>query len=108
MAVLLAAVGAALTFAAAHHVGPNGEEMVPAKFLFRALAGLYFTALYVVRGFGVAVGRHAGYDVLVGRGGRCARSPRPPKSGGGAGYVAADHARCRSPPSTSADQRVVA
>jgi hypothetical protein len=65
-AVLLAGVGAALTFAAAHHLGPNGEEVVPAKFLFRSLAGLYFTALYVVRGFGVAVGAHAGYDVLVG------------------------------------------
>ena len=65
-AVLLAGVGAALTFAAAHHVGPSGEEMVPARFLFRTLAGLYFTALYVVRGFGVAVGAHAGYDVLVG------------------------------------------
>ncbi|HET6573630.1 MAG TPA: CPBP family intramembrane glutamic endopeptidase [Fimbriiglobus sp.] len=65
-AVLLAGVGAALTFAAAHHIGPGGEEMVPARFLFRTLAGLYFTALYVVRGFGVAVGAHAGYDVLVG------------------------------------------
>jgi hypothetical protein len=65
-AVLLAGVGAALTFAAAHHVGPAGEEMVPARFLFRTMAGLYFTALYVVRGFGVAVGAHAGYDVLVG------------------------------------------
>ena len=33
---------------------------------FRAAAGLYFTCLYVGRGFGVAVGAHAGYDVLVG------------------------------------------
>ncbi len=65
-AVFLAGVGAALTFAAAHHVGPNGEEMNAVKFLFRTVAGLYFTALYVVRGFGVAVGAHAGYDVLVG------------------------------------------
>jgi hypothetical protein len=65
-AVLLAGVGAAVTFAAAHHVGPNGEEMVPAKFMFRTVAGMYFTALYVLRGFGIAVGAHAGYDVLVG------------------------------------------
>ena len=66
-AVLLAAVGAALAFAAAHHVGPYGEEMATARcFVFRTAAGLYFTALYVVRGFGVAVGAHAGYDVLVG------------------------------------------
>ena len=28
--------------------------------------GLFFTALFVGRGFGIAVGAHAGYDVLVG------------------------------------------
>jgi hypothetical protein len=27
---------------------------------------LYFTLLFVARGFGIAVGAHAGYDVLVG------------------------------------------
>ena len=35
------------------------------KFLFRFVAGLYFTALYVFRGFGIAVGAHAAYDILV-------------------------------------------
>ena len=35
-------------------------------FVFRAAVGLYFTALFVVRGFGIAVGAHAGYDILVG------------------------------------------
>ena len=35
-------------------------------FFFRTLAGLYFVLLYQLRGFGVAVGAHAGYDVLVG------------------------------------------
>jgi hypothetical protein len=35
-------------------------------FVFRTVAGLYFTLLFVLRGFGVAVGAHAGYDVLVG------------------------------------------
>lgn len=66
VAIVLAAVAAALLFAAAHHVGPYGEAMNPYVFLFRTLAGLYFTALFVCRGFGVAVGAHAGYDVLVG------------------------------------------
>jgi Type II CAAX prenyl endopeptidase Rce1-like len=65
-AVLLAAGGAAVAFAAAHHVGPYGEPMNPPVFVFRAVAGLYFTVLFVGRGFGVAVGAHAGYDVLVG------------------------------------------
>jgi Type II CAAX prenyl endopeptidase Rce1-like len=66
LAVPLAAVIAAVVFAAAHHVGPYGEPVHSPVFLFRALAGLFFTAIYVARGFGVAVGAHAGYDILVG------------------------------------------
>ncbi len=62
----LAAFAASLAFAAAHHVGPYGEPMRADYFVFRTLAGLYFTALFVARGFGIAVGAHAGYDVLVG------------------------------------------
>lgn len=66
-AVLLGAVLAAAAFAAAHHAGPYGEwPVVPEVFAFRLVAGLFFTALYVFRGFGIAVGAHAGYDVLVG------------------------------------------
>jgi membrane protease YdiL (CAAX protease family) len=64
--VLLAAVTAAVLFAAAHHVGPHGEPVDGFNFLFRVVAGLYFTALYQFRGFGIAVGAHACYDVLVG------------------------------------------
>jgi hypothetical protein len=66
VAVVLAATAGAVGFAAAHHVGPYGEPVQPYVFLFRAVAGLYFTVLFVGRGFGVAVGAHAGYDVLVG------------------------------------------
>ncbi len=63
---VLSAAAAALLFSAAHHVGPYGEPLNQYVFLFRTVAGLYFTLLYVARGFGVAVGAHAGYDVLVG------------------------------------------
>lgn len=66
IAIPLAAVFAAVVFAAAHHVGPYGEPIHSPVFLFRALAGLFFTAIYVARGFGIAVGAHAGYDILVG------------------------------------------
>jgi hypothetical protein len=66
VAVVLAGAAAALTFAAAHHVGPHGEPMDAMKFTFRVAAGLFFTALYVLRGFGIAVGAHAAYDILVG------------------------------------------
>jgi membrane protease YdiL (CAAX protease family) len=63
---LLAAAASALLFAAAHNVGPQGEAFDGTVFLFRTMAGMYFCALLELRGFGVAVGAHAGYDVLVG------------------------------------------
>ncbi len=66
MAVGVAAIAGSLVFAAAHHIGDAGEPLDAMRFLFRATAGLYFTILYVTRGFGVAVGAHAGYDILVG------------------------------------------
>jgi hypothetical protein len=66
IAVVLAVAGSALAFAAAHHIGLHGEPMVPAIFLFRALAGVYFALLFQFRGCGIAVGAHAIYDVFVG------------------------------------------
>jgi hypothetical protein len=66
LAMLLAAGASAALFAAAHHVGPFGEPFDDRIFLFRALAGLYFAGLYQLRGFGIAVGAHVCYDVLVG------------------------------------------
>jgi hypothetical protein len=61
-----AALGSALLFSAAHHVGPFGEPFNREVFVFRTLAGLYFTVVYRLRGFGVAAGSHALYDVVVG------------------------------------------
>ncbi len=55
-----------LAFAAAHHIGGQGEAFVPEVFMFRAMAGIYFALLCQLRGFGVAAGTHALYDVLVG------------------------------------------
>lgn len=65
-ALVLAAVASALLFAAAHNLGPHGEPFHPYIFLFRTIAGLFFAWLFCVRGFGIAVGAHTGYDVLVG------------------------------------------
>jgi membrane protease YdiL (CAAX protease family) len=64
--LLLAGSGSALIFSAAHHTGPCGEAFDAYVFLFRTLAGIYFTLLYQWRGFGIAVGAHACYDVLAG------------------------------------------
>jgi hypothetical protein len=66
IAMLVAAVLASLAFSAAHHIGPAGEPMVPIVFYFRTAAGLVFSALYITRGLGIAVGAHAGYNILVG------------------------------------------
>jgi hypothetical protein len=66
LALLLAALTSALVFSAAHHLGPNGEEFDTYVFIFRTVAGLYFTAVFHQRGFGITVGAHAFYDVLVG------------------------------------------
>jgi hypothetical protein len=64
--VMLSAFASALLFAGAHHLGPNGDAFSIYVFAFRTFAGLYFAILYQARGFGIAVGAHAGYDVLVG------------------------------------------
>lgn len=66
LAAAAAALASAALFSAAHHVGPYGEPYNGSVFLFRLLAGLYFAVVYQLRGFGVAVGAHACYDVLVG------------------------------------------
>src|SRR5262245_45335433 len=62
LAFPLAAAASAAAFAAAHHVGPYGEAYVPYLFFFRLLAGVYFAAVYQLRGFGIAVGAHACYN----------------------------------------------
>ena len=63
--VILAAILTSLLFAAAHHVGPSGEPVQWFRFLFRWLAGMFFSILFIYRGFGIAAGSHAAYDVLA-------------------------------------------
>jgi hypothetical protein len=62
----MAAVASATLFATAHIIGPNGEPYSNYKFVFRLVAGLYFEALFQFRGFGIAVGAHACYNLMVG------------------------------------------
>src|SRR5262249_39979241 len=66
LTAIVAGVASALLFSAAHHVGPAGEPFQGYVFVFRTVAGLYFAILYRWRGFGIAAGSHACYDVLVG------------------------------------------
>ncbi len=70
---MLAALFQALLFSASHHLPGSPEQITNVMearaalpvFTFRTLAGLYFAAIYIERGFGIAAGSHACYDLLV-------------------------------------------
>ena len=55
----------AVIFSLFHYIGPFGDPLQLYSFVFRMIAGLFFSALYVVRGFGITAWTHALYDVLV-------------------------------------------
>jgi len=57
-------LGAAI-FSAFHYVGAYGDVFTVQSFTFRMIAGLFFSALYVLRGFGVDAWTHALYDVFL-------------------------------------------
>lgn len=65
-ALVLAVIATSLIFSAAHYIGPAADQFSPYSFTFRALAGGFFALLFVLRGFGVTVGAHAAYDLIVG------------------------------------------
>ena len=55
----------ALIFSAFHYIGPFGDPLRLDSFVFRTIAGIAFSALYVFRGFGITAWTHALYDVIV-------------------------------------------
>ena len=59
----LAVMGSALAFAVYHFPSLGAIRLSLALFYFAA--GVYFAVIYVARGFGIVVGTHAIYDVLV-------------------------------------------
>ena len=63
--LLIATVTGALIFSAFHYVGPFGDQLELRSFVFRAIAGVAFSALYIVRGFGITSWTHALYDVML-------------------------------------------
>jgi hypothetical protein len=62
---VIAVVVSAFIFSAFHYVGPYAYPLELNSFTFRFLAGLAFSALYMIRGFGVAAWTHALYDVFL-------------------------------------------
>lgn len=65
-ATILAVIATSVIFSSAHFIGPAADTWTLFSFSFRVLAGLFFAVLFVLRGFGVAAGCHAVYDLLVG------------------------------------------
>ena len=60
-----AVVMGALIFSAFHYIGPYGDPLEVPSFVFRTVAGLAFSGLYVTRGFGITAWTHALYDVFL-------------------------------------------
>ena len=67
----LAVLVSAALFGAHHHIDlltgrPNQGDLFDwAKFAFRTTAGVYFAALFAIRGFGITAGTHAFYDIIA-------------------------------------------
>lgn len=60
------AVGVSSLLFAAHHYPPVGNDPFRlGEFSFRFVAGGYLAGIFLFRGFGIAVGAHAMYNVIV-------------------------------------------
>ena len=62
---LFAVLSGALIFSTFHYIGPYGDSFQVASFTFRAVAGVLFSGLYLVRGYGITAWTHALYDVFL-------------------------------------------
>jgi hypothetical protein len=65
VAGIAATVLGALIFSAFHYIGPYGDRLDVYSFVFRTIAGLFFSGLYLLRGFGITAWTHALYDVFL-------------------------------------------
>lgn len=70
-AVIIAVLVSAGLFGAHHHIdfltgrANQGDLFDWTKFAFRTTAGVYFAALFAIRGFGITAGTHAFYDIIA-------------------------------------------
>ena len=62
---IIAAIVGAFIFSAFHYIGPYGDQLQLQSFVFRMLSGLAFSALYLVRGFGITAWTHSLYDAFL-------------------------------------------
>ena len=62
VAIVLVSAG---LFASYHHLYPASEPFMLIRFLFRTAAGIYLGGVFATRGFGVAAGCHAVYNLII-------------------------------------------
>ena len=65
IAGLVAALVGAVVFSLFHYVGPYGDPFRLYSFVFLTIAGLAFSALFLLRGFGITAWTHALYDAFL-------------------------------------------
>jgi membrane protease YdiL (CAAX protease family) len=63
--LIAALIVSALLFAAHHHPPVGSDPYHAGRFIFRTLAGVYLGVIFVVRGYGLAAGTHAAYNLIV-------------------------------------------
>ncbi len=69
--IILSVLISAALFSAHHHIDflsgkPNAVDPFDlTEFIFRTLAGIYFAALFAIRGFGITAGTHAAYNIIA-------------------------------------------
>lgn len=70
-AIVLSVLISAALFSAHHHIDffsgrlNSVDPFNVTKFIFRTIAGIYFAALFAIRGFGITAGTHAFYNIIA-------------------------------------------
>jgi hypothetical protein len=64
-AIPIIIVVSAIAFSCYHYLGQEAFAYRWNVFFFRTAAGIYFAGIFIFRGFGVTVGCHAVYDLMV-------------------------------------------
>ena len=62
---IVAVLGGAFMFSAFHYIGPYGDPLELTSFTFRFVAGVFFSGIYLLRGFGITAWTHALYDLFL-------------------------------------------
>ena len=62
---ILMVVISGVLFSAYHYLSPAEPPFRMRTFVFRSVAGIYFGALFLTRGFGVTAASHAFYDIFI-------------------------------------------